>query len=107
MKESIENQVLGIDEPIIKQNDIKDFFTSDKKFRIKNVGAESFSIVNGSLIKNILPFSKKQEMANGLKNLEYNGFIIEVVEEVGPIIRENRTVEEQLKPKKKKRVTDD
>jgi thermostable 8-oxoguanine DNA glycosylase len=108
MKESIENQVLGKKETKENLNNVKTFFVAEKKFKVKNVGSDSFSIVDGSIIKNILPFAKQQEIANGLKNLTYNGFIIEVIEEI-PTVKE--TVEETEtvapKPKKKKRVADD
>lgn len=110
MKESIENQVLGKKETKENINSVKDFFATGKQFKIKNVGVKDFSLVDASLIKNILPFSKKQDFANGLKSLEYNGFIIEVIEEI-PTVKESLTVEETEtvapKPKKKKRVADD
>lgn len=92
---NIESQILGIKETENRQNDVKSFFSSGKKFRIKNVDAEEYSNVNGVLIGNILPLSKKREMANGLKKLTYNGFDIEIDEEI------------KIKQTKQKKVEDD
>ena len=110
MKESIENQVLGRKEPKIKRINDNELFTVHKKYKVKHEKVKNSSIIDGETIKNILPINEKIKLAEGAKKLEYNGFIIEVIEEI-PTVKESLTVEETEtvapKPKKKKRVADD
>ena len=110
MKESIENQVLGRKEPEVKRINDNELFTVHKKYKVKHEKVKNSSIIDGETIKNILPINEKIKLAEGAKKLEYNGFIIEVIEEI-PTVKESLTVEETEtvapKPKKKKRVADD
>jgi hypothetical protein len=110
MKESIENQVLGNKEPEVKKLNDNELFTTHKKYKVKHEKVKDSSIIDGETIKNILPINEKIKLAEGAKKLEYNGFIIEVIEET-PTIEEISTAEETEtvapKPKKKKRVADD
>ena len=92
MKQSIENLVLGNKEPEVKRVSQNELFTVNQKYKVKHEKIEDLSTVNGAVIKNILPYGEKLKLINGAKSLKYNGFIIEVIEEISTV-KESLTVE--------------
>ena len=102
-----EDLVLGNTKEAPKKEAFELVFSKDTKYKVKTKGKDNESIVNGVLVNNILSFEDKNKLARGASEIEANGLIITRIIEVESTIKKSLIVDEQPKPKKKKRVADD
>ena len=63
-----------------RQN-IQNFFSADRKFKVHTTGLDNYSVENAQLIEAILPLEEREKLLNGETQLTYNGIVIEVVQE--------------------------
>lgn len=76
-KQTAEDKILGI-KPEEKRTKFKEvfMFTNSYLFEVRTNGLNNQSIETGTLIAQLLPPKKQQELLDGAREVEYNGLII-------------------------------
>lgn len=106
-KLSIEDKILGRKEPKPKTELELTAFTADTKYKVKAIGKDNESIMNGALVANILSVEQKQQIFAGDLTVQANGLEFTRIE---PTISKIETVDEEIsvteevKPRPRKRT---
>lgn len=111
-KLSVEDKILGRKEPMPKTDLQLKAFTSETKYKVNSIGKDNPSVMNGEMLKSILPLKQREKICMGDIVIEYNGLRIERIVDTTdePTISKKETVDEEIsvteevKPKTRKRT---
>ena len=96
-----EDKLLGNDENSEKVLLKRLIFTDAYNYEVCSKGKDNKSIESGALINNILPVSKKDELLQGLEEIEYNGLVIKRLTGIKPKEEPKKEIQEEKEPVKK------
>lgn len=102
-KLSLEDKIMGRTEPLPKTELQLKAFTRETKYKVKSVGRDNPSIMNGGMLAKILPLEQRERIMRGDIVIEYNELHIERIVEEEPTVKENLIVEEEQPPKPKRK----
>lgn len=101
-KLTLEDKIMGRKESLPKTELQLKAFTTETKYIVHAEGRENVKIVDGVFVARILSKESKEEITNGTIEIKANGLVIKRIVEDEPTIKENLTVEETPKPKRKR-----
>ena len=100
------DKILGLTEPRAKTELELTAFTKETRYIVRAENNNNEKVVDGVFVGRILSLETKKQIMNGKITIKACGLEITRIEEPKEVIPETKT-EELLKPKKKKRITND
>lgn len=100
-KLTVEDRIMGRTEPLPKTDLQLKAFTRETKYKVRSIGKDNPSIMNGGMLAKILPLEQRERIMRGDIVVEYNELHIERI--IEPTIKENLTVEDEEPPKPKRK----
>ena len=100
-KLTVEDRIMGRKEPLPKTDLELKAFTAETKYKVRSIGRDNPSIMNGGMLAKILPLEQRERIMRGDIVIEYNELHIERI--VEPVAEKTSvTDEESPKPKRKR-----
>lgn len=105
-KLTVEDRIMGRTEPLPKTELQLKAFTRETKYKVRSIGRDNPSIMNGGMLAKILPLEQRERIMRGDIVIEYNELhierIVEPVSEKTSATDEEISVVEPPKPKRKR-----